>query len=62
MKTAKEVCELADRFTPIKDGQSHWERYQRLNEGQRRMNSGNKLRAAIKRGELIVSDNGLQEA
>ena len=56
-KEAKLVCMYADEFTPIKDGQSHWDRYARLNEGQRRMNSGNKLRAAIRRGDLVVNEN-----
>ena len=60
MKTAKEVCDLADIFTPNKDGQPHIERYARLNEGQKRMNSGNKLRAKAKKGEIEVTENGIQ--
>lgn len=62
MKTGKEVCELADQHTPIKDGQTHWERYERLNEGQKRMNSGNKLRAAAKKGLIVVTENGITAA
>jgi hypothetical protein len=60
MKTAKEVCSLADEFTPIKGGQTHYARYERLNEGQRRMNSGNKLRAAIKQGKIEVTEDGIR--
>jgi hypothetical protein len=61
-KTGAEVCQLADQFTPIKGGQTHFERYERLNEGQKRMNSGNKLRAAVKKGTLIVTEEGFQAA
>jgi hypothetical protein len=52
-KSAKEVCELADEFVPM-EGQTHMQRYAGLNEGATRMNAGNKLRGAVKRGELVV--------
>ena len=32
------------------------EKYQNLNEGQKRMNSGNRLRAALKRGDITPVD------
>lgn len=57
-KTAAEVMALADKHTPLK-GQTHAERYQRLNEGQKRMNAGNKLRAAVRNGKLAVEDGKL---
>lgn len=59
MKTGKEVCELADKFVPL-EGQTHFERYERLNEGQKRMNSGNKLRAALKKGAITMTEKGIQ--
>ncbi len=62
MKTGKEVCELADQWVPLKDGQTHYQRYERLNEGQKRMNSGNKLRAALKNGTICVTENGIRES
>lgn len=59
-KTGKEVCDLADVYTPNKDGQPHFERYARLNEGQKRMNSGNKLRAAYKAGKIDITETGIK--
>lgn len=56
------VCALADQWTPIKGGQTHQERYERLNPGQQRMNAGNKLRAAAKNGMIIVGKNGIEAA
>jgi ATP-dependent Clp protease ATP-binding subunit ClpA len=53
-KTWQEVCAIADKHTPIKGGQTHADRYEKLNNGQKRMNAGNKLRAAIKREVLTV--------
>jgi hypothetical protein len=55
-KSADEVCALADEFTPLEKG-THAARYEGLNEGARRMNSGNKLRAAVKRGDLVLKTN-----
>ncbi len=37
--------------------QSHWERYSSLNNGQIRMNIGNKLRAGLKRDDFVI-ENG----
>jgi hypothetical protein len=53
-KNEIEVCELADKWTPIKDGQKHMLRYAKLNNGQKRMNAGNKLRAAAKKGAIAI--------
>lgn len=61
-KSPKEICELADRFTPNKDGQPHMERYKKLNPGQQRMNAGNKLRAAWKKGAITVTETGIEAA
>ena len=61
MKTGKEVCELADKWVPLDKG-THFERYIRLNEGQKRMNSGNKLRSALKKGEIQVTEAGITAA
>ena len=50
-KDADAVMLLADAVCPIKGGQTHEARYQGLNEGSKRMNAGNKLRAAYRRGD-----------
>lgn len=56
-KSAIEVMALADQLLGAPKGfASHAARYEKLNEGQKRMNSGNKLRAAVKRGDLVVED------
>ncbi len=47
MAAAERILGLADGFLT--------ERYASLNPGQQRMNAGNRLRAAIKRGDLAVS-------
>jgi hypothetical protein len=60
MKTGKDVCELADKFVPLKGGEKHFDRYARLNEGQKRMNAGNKLRAAVKNGQIVVTETGIK--
>ena len=54
--TAEQVCELADEFTPLEKG-DHATKYANLNAGARRMNAGNKLRAAAKRGEIQVVES-----
>lgn len=61
-KTTQEVCRLADQWTPNKDGQPHEERYKRLNPGQQRMNAGNKLRAAWKKGAITITESGIEAA
>ena len=48
--TAEEVAQVADKLTGKETGW-HQERYQHLNRGQLRMNSGNKIRAIWKKGE-----------
>lgn len=55
-KSADEVMALADEFTPLDKG-THAKRYARLNLGSRRMNAGNKLRAAVARGDLGITYN-----
>ena len=52
-KTWEAVCALADDATGNPVG-FHAERYARLNPGQRRMNSGNRLRALYKKGEWKI--------
>ena len=54
-KSAIEVMALADTHCPIKGGQTHAAKYERLNEGSKRMNAGNKLRAAFKRGDWAIA-------
>lgn len=48
--SAAEVCSLADAIFEAGEGH-HAARYSKLNIGQQRMNSGNRVRAAIKRGD-----------
>lgn len=48
--SAPEVCALADAIMATEKGH-HAARYSKLNIGQQRMNSGNRVRAAIKRGD-----------
>lgn len=50
-----ETCAVADHLFGEMAG-THWEKYQSLNKGQRRMNAGNRIRALIKRGEKTVED------
>ena len=52
-KDWSEVCALADKVLGEEPG-FHAAKYERLNPGQRRMNSGNRIRAAWKRGEFEV--------
>lgn len=53
MLTGKRVCLIAEQALKI-DGL--WEKYQNLNNGQQRMNAGNRIRAALKRGEISIED------
>ena len=48
-----EVCNLADEVLGEEPG-FHAAKYERLNPGQRRMNAGNRIRAAVKRGDWQV--------
>lgn len=48
-----ETCAVADAAFNLPEF-SHWERWQHLNPGSRRMNAGNRIRAAVRRGDLTV--------
>jgi hypothetical protein len=52
-KSWEEVCKLADEVLEEVPG-FHAAKYQKLNLGARRMNAGNRIRAAIKRGDWEV--------
>ena len=47
-----EACKLADQVAPQPDKQTHAAKYAHLNVGMQRMNAGNRIRGAIKRGEV----------
>lgn len=47
-----EACELADSVVALPDEQPHAARYGHLNPGMVRMNAGNRIRGAIKRGDV----------
>lgn len=51
----KAVARLADRVFGLVEG-GHEDKYAHLNNGQVRMNSGNRIRAAIKRGDVELAD------
>lgn len=50
-----ETCAVADHLFGELPG-THFEKYAHLNNGSRRMNAGNRIRALIKRGEKSVAD------
>lgn len=50
-----EVCFLADLVFSTEQIK-HIEKYQGLNPGQRRMNAGNRIRAAVRRGDITVEE------
>lgn len=50
-----ETCAIADAVLNVAPGH-HWEKWQHLNAGQRRMNAGNRIRAVVRRGECTVED------
>lgn len=50
-----ETCALADAVFGVDPGH-HWEKWQHLNAGQRRMNAGNRIRAVVRRGECTIED------
>jgi hypothetical protein len=56
-KSLEAVLALADEFTPLDTG-THADRYASLNPGSQRMNAGNKLRAALRRGDLQFTKRG----
>ena len=47
-----QACQLADKVVPQPDKQTHATKYAHLNVGMQRMNAGNRIRGAIKRGEV----------
>jgi len=49
------VVELAERVLGLEEGEL-WTKYQNLNKGQQRMNAGNRIRNAIKRGDINPVD------
>jgi len=49
------VIRVAEQLLGLEDGEL-MTRYAGLNPGQRRMNGGNRIRAAIKRGDATVDD------
>lgn len=53
--TPSQVCALADKVFGEAEG-THEARYEGLNPGQRRMCAGNRIRAAVKRGEATIDD------
>lgn len=55
--TPAEVVALAEQLLQLPAG-SLWTRYENLNAGQQRMNAGNRIRAAYKKGLIVVDDNG----
>lgn len=50
-----QVVDLAEQVLGLDSGEL-WQKYEHLNPGQRRMCSGNRIRAAIKKGDLTVKD------
>jgi dsDNA-specific endonuclease/ATPase MutS2 len=55
--TPKEVVLAAEALLGLDPGEL-WDKYQRLNPGQQRMNAGNRIRAAWKRGDCTVEEVG----
>lgn len=51
----QEACALADKVFKQPEF-THWEKYQHLNPGSRRMNAGNRIRAAYRREEFTIED------
>lgn len=58
LRTPKETAALADKVKGEPEG-THHEKYQHLNAGQIRMNSGNRIRAAYK---AAIKDGNKDEA
>ena len=50
-QSPSQVVAVAERALGMKPG-TLWAKYEKLNPGQQRMNAGNRIRAAVKRGEL----------
>ena len=51
---ARDVVHLAEKALGLKANEL-WDKYAHLNRGQQRMNAGNRIRGAVKRGELTVA-------
>ena len=49
------VISAAERLLDLKTNEL-WDKYSSLNQGQQRMNAGNRIRGAVKRGEATVKD------
>lgn len=58
-----QVCQLADQLLAVPSG-FHAAKYSHLNRGQQRMNAGNRIRAAAKRGDVYATfdDKGVVTA
>ena len=54
-RDAKEVLVIAEQLLGLEAGELQV-KYERLNVGQKRMNGGNRIRSAIKRGDVTVDD------
>lgn len=51
----QEACALADKAFGEAEFH-HWEKWQHLNPGSRRMNAGNRIRAAFRREDFSIED------
>jgi hypothetical protein len=49
------VIAAAERLLSLKTNEL-WDKYSGLNVGQQRMNAGNRIRGAVKRGDVTVKD------
>ena len=49
----RDVVAMAERLLDMAEG-SLWTKYQNLNKGQQRMNAGNRIRNAVKRGDITA--------
>ena len=52
---AAQVNTIADTLLKVAKG-FHGKKYAKLNTGMQRMNSGNRIRAAVKRGDITIKD------
>lgn len=52
-RSPEDVLRIAEVLLGLEDGELQ-ARYEKLNPGQRRMNGGNRIRAAIKRGDTTI--------
>lgn len=51
----RQVVAAAERILGLAEGEL-WAKYEKLNPGQQRMNAGNRIRGAIKRGDVVVEE------